>query len=105
MEARSKLNIVKIALYLSHLHSIELQMLIRRQTPANKNSISLSVFHLTSISTGNYFTLHLTPTSRKRTYFPSGSSRSMTCTVIVSSHASTHAIENFLKKFDRISFV
>lgn len=38
VEARGKLNIVKIAFYLSHLHSIELQMLIRRQTPANRNS-------------------------------------------------------------------
>lgn len=38
VEAMSKLNTVKTAFYLCHLHSIELQMLITRQTPANRNS-------------------------------------------------------------------
>lgn len=51
MEVRSKLNIVKTPFYLSHLHSIELQMLIRRQTPANRSShkpqfISFVIHHL-----------------------------------------------------------
>lgn len=38
VEVMSKLNIVKTAFYLCHLHSIELQMLITRQTAANRNS-------------------------------------------------------------------
>lgn len=96
MEARSKLNIVKTAFYLSHLHSIELQMLIRRQTPANRNSHKPQCISFDIHLYCNYITLHFTPTCRKGTYFLSGSLRSMTCTVVVSSHVSAHTIENLL---------
>lgn len=83
----------KSAFHLCHLHSIELQM----QTEIPRG---LSGFHLTSIPTCDYSTLHLTPTCRKGTHFPRGPLRSMTCTVGASPHVLTHAIENLqaLKK-------